>query len=462
MCVCSRAVHSAVGVLTAIDMPSRTFRHSENPSLSSPIPHPEQAAIDVEMRRFFWRNYLANSVEGGIYIGGMALLSADSILPAMIKSLGGPTWLISLMPMMMMLGCIWPPLLTAHWVEQMTHVKPLCMVTGFLQRLPAGIAGIVLLTCADTHPDLTLTVAALAPLVSGLSFGVSMGAWMEMVTRIIPEERRASCWAARYLVTAVIGVAAGTIVKWVLAEHPGATGYGYLHLICFAFLMLSFAIFAMIREMPRPAHLTTNGRGLGDNLKSLPTLVGSDPRLRRFLTARVLRSGLFVVTPFLAIHALETTGNSDAYLGQLVMVQMIGGIAGNITAGYLGDRFGGKGVLILARLMLAATAPLAAVNQTNWGFLGVFFLLGFGNYADRVGDSTLSVELCPEDRRPTVMSLMMTISFPSMLAAAAASTVLRESCSSLIPAASVTAVCLLASVIFIWGIPEPRRGKPAA
>jgi MFS family permease len=427
--------------------------------LSSSHPHSEQAAIDVEMRRFFWRNYLANGFEGGIYIGGMALLSADSILPAMIKSLGGPTWLISLMPMMMMLGCIWPPLLTAHWIEGMTHVKPLCMVTGFLQRLPAGIAGIFLLTCADTHPGLVLSVAALAPLVSGLAFGVSMGAWMEMVTRIIPEERRASCWAVRYLVTAVIGVAAGVIVKWVLAESPGAIGYGYLHLICFAFLMLSFAVFSMIREMPRPTHLTTNGRGFSDNIKSLPALVAGNPPLRRFLMGRVLRSGLFVVTPFLAIHALETTGNSDAYLGQLVTVQMIGGIVGNIAAGYLGDRFGGKGVLVVARVILAAVAPLAALSQTSWGFLAVFFLLGFGNYADRVGGATLSVELCPEDRRPTVMSLMMTISFPSMLAAAAASTVLRETCDSLLPAAGVAAFCLLTSVVFLWGIPEPRKGR---
>lgn len=415
------------------------------------------------MRRFFWRNYLANGIEGGIYIGGMALLSADSVLPAMIRSLGGPTWLISLMPMMMILGCVWPPLLTAHWIEQMTHVKPLCMVTGFLQRLPVGIAGIFLLTCADTHPELVLAVAALAPLVSGLLFGSSMGAWTELVTRIIPKERRASCWAIRYLVTAVIGVAAGVIVRWVLDEYPGPRGYGLLHLSCFGFLMLSYAVFAMIREMPRPLHLTTNGRGLSENLRSLPTLVRNDLRLRSFMIARVLRSGLFVVSPFLAIHALETTGNSDAYLGQLVSVQMAGAIVGNIVAGYLGDRFGGKRILILARLILAAVALLAAINQAGWGFLVVFFLLGFGTYADRVGGATLSVEICPEDRRPTVMSLMMTISFPSMLAAAAASTALRESCSSLIPAASVTAVCLLTSVAFLWGIPEPRsKIRPTA
>ena len=410
-----------------------------------------------QVQKYFWRNYIANSIEGGIYIGGMAFLSAESMMPAMVKSLGGPSWLISLTPMMMMLGCVWPPLFTAHVVERLERVKPFAVVSGLFQRLPYLLAALALFFLVDTHPRIVLAVVALAPFVSGLMLGIGMGAWTELVSKVIPEERRASLWAIRYIITALIGVGAGGFIRYVLAAHPGAVGYGILHAVAFGFLMVSFAVFCLIHETPRPKHLPVVERGLGENLRSLPQIVATDARLRRFIIARILRTGLFVMIPFLAIHALEMSGRGEAFLGNLVAAQMIGGIVGNLLAGYLGDRYGGKCVVVLARSLLVVVCLGAAANTSATGFIALFLVLGLAQYADKVGQWTLAVEICPADRRPTYISLLMTVSLPGMLVAMGLSTWIHDAWGLFHPAALVSAAALALSVVFILGVSEPRR-----
>ena len=82
----------------------------------------------------------------------------------------------------------------------------------------------------------------------------------------------------------------------------------------------------MIRETSIPESLVEPTRGLTDNLRDVPRLLWDDKRLRTFVYARMFTMGIFIMTPFLAIHTLEVTGKTESYLGFLVAAQMTGGI----------------------------------------------------------------------------------------------------------------------------------------
>ena len=107
-------------------------------------------------------------------------------------------------------------------------------------------------------------------------------------------------------------------------------------------------------------------------------------------------------------------------LGVLIMAQMVGRILGNVLAGYLGDRGGGKLLLVTARAVLVGVCLGAAFNRSEIGFLAVFALLGFAMVFDQIGSATFSMEMCPSPRRPTYLAMVSTIRLPSMLAAAKA------------------------------------------
>jgi len=422
----------------------------------------DPVANSTEVHRYFRRNYLAHSIEGGLYMGGLAFLAAETVLPAMVKSLGGADWLVSLMPMMLTLGIGWPSLLTAHWVEQMPRVKPFILTTGFLQRLPYLMAGVFLLRAADLHPLWTLFLVATAPIVSGLITGLNFAAWMQLISRAIPEDRRSSAWAIRWILAACIGIGAGRAISLVLERFPGTTGYGILHLAAFSLCMLSFALQATLHEVRSSPPPSTPPHRLAESLARIPELLSLDRRLRDFLCARSLSMGLYVVTPFLSIHALSTLGKDESYLGVLVMWQMAGGILGNILAGYLGDRGGGRLPMILARSLFVTAFVAVALNRSQVGFMVIFFLFGAAFYLEQVGSSTLSVDICPQDRIPTYISLVSAVTSAAMLIAAALSTALRDLTTGLLPAAFVSAGTVALSSFFLVRLKDPRRMRPQA
>ena len=55
------------------------------------------------------RNYLVHCADGGLWMGAMAFVAADTIMPSLVRSLGGPTWLIALTPMRRESAPHWDP-----------------------------------------------------------------------------------------------------------------------------------------------------------------------------------------------------------------------------------------------------------------------------------------------------------------------------------------------------------------
>jgi MFS family permease len=414
--------------------------------------------FNSEVRQYFWRNYLAHCIEGGLYMGGLTFIAADSVMPAMISLLGGGNWLIALMPVMTLLGVAWPALLFAHRVEQLYWMKPFVLLTTLVQRLIYLAAALALLFLSRTHPSAAILMAAFAPFVAGSIGGTNVCAWMELVARVIPSDRLASSFAIRKILTAIIGIFAGGIIKTVLDQHPGAEGFGILHLYAFAGLMCSYFIFAMIRETkPLPPHPDKPRRTFIENMRSLPGLIRAYPEYRRFLKIKLLTMGIYIPAPFLAIHALETAGRGPGFLGDLVMAQMTGTIAGNLLAGWLGDRLGGRILLIIARLSLITLCLGALFANSAPAFLALFFIFGFGLNFNEVGEATVTLEIVPPERRPTCVAIIAALAFPGMLTAALLSTILRGISSSIVPSALLGAAALTVSLLITLRIQEPRR-----
>ena len=43
---------------------------------------------------FTFANYAMMTIDGGLFMGGLGFLAAQTLMPKMIQSLGGPIWLI--------------------------------------------------------------------------------------------------------------------------------------------------------------------------------------------------------------------------------------------------------------------------------------------------------------------------------------------------------------------------------
>ncbi len=422
----------------------------------SATPGTASARFRQEVRRNLPFNYAAHTLEGGLFMAGLTFVSPESVLPAMVESLGGPAWVIAFMPMAMFVGFALPPLLTAHLIERLGRVHPFVKVTAVFQRLPYLAAGLGLWLLPAGYAPVLFALVAATPLLSGLFGGIGSCAWQELVARTIPPHRRSSMLAVRQIIQSVVGIVAGYVIAWVLFACPGRPGYAILHLITFGFLVLSYIVFVTIRES-EPPHKPAFSLTLLENLRSLPGILAGDRRLRRFTLMIFFSSGMYIALPFLAIHALAVLGRADEFLGYLVTAQMIGGIGGNVLLGWLGDRYGTKATVAVARVsfLLVCLGGLAAGSA--WAFLAVFFGVGVAVAANTVGGLTMAIEVARPERRPTYLSLIQFVRLVSMLLAAAASTLLRWSLPGFAAVALASAVCMGLSLFCLALIEDPRK-----
>jgi MFS family permease len=430
------------------------------PQGQTPMPRPRRARRNkLLVRKYLLRNYTAHSVEGGLYMGGMRFLSAEAVLPVVLHSLGGPAWLVAMAPVLTLVGMNLTPLIVAHRIERMDRHKPYVTVLGFFQRLPYLLAGAALIWLPDRLPWLALAAVALAPLLTGLSGGLVMTAWKELVAKTIPPERRSGVWAIRYIISSGIGLVAGGVVAAVLHVLPGPAGYGVLHLLTFLCLAASFIVIVVgVRETPYVHEPKPHRRGLGESLRQVPVLLRGDRRLRHYLIGSALGNSLIIVMPFLSLHALSVLGKPESFAGFLVISQMVGGILGNIVAGYLGDRFGGKVPLMTGIAMFIGLTWWAVIAGAEWEFLGVFFLLGWAWFSLRVGRMTLDLEIAPEQGRPTYQAVIAVIAASSMLLTSQlGSAAWAWSGRQFVVPAIIASVTLMAALVSFARFADPRK-----
>ena len=425
------------------------------------IPEPDSsktAQYEAEVRRHLPRNYWANIFEGGIYMAGTALTSAETVLPALAQQLGASPSLIALMPVLIMLGFTIPPLINAQFVERLERVKPFVTILGFFQRLPYLIAGLVLFFFGDSNPGLALPFVMLAPFVSGLAGGIGVTAWFELVCRVIPAKNLSESWSFRLLIQGIGGLAAGGIITWTLREWPGVRGFGVLMLLTFVVLMVSYAVFLTIHEVvpPRRHIVAADETWLQGWLRRLQ-MVRADRVLQRFLSARSLAFAYLLPAPFMGIHAIATTGRGEQFLGLLVMAQMAGSIVANAIITPLGGRIAAKDIVLASRVTIVLTCVLLLVAKDATLFLTIFFLFGASFASQQVGFSTMFAQICPSGMRPSYLAIQSVFMLPVVLVVAWLSGWMMISFGVIAPIAIVTLVLELISLQQACLL--PRRGR---
>ncbi|MBN2713835.1 MAG: hypothetical protein JXR97_15565 [Planctomycetes bacterium] len=411
-----------------------------------------------ERTRYAGRNFLAHAVEGGIYMGGIAFVNASTLLPTAVKEMNGPNWLVALMPILMGIGFLLPPIFTAHLIERLDKFKPVCIITGIFQRLPFLFAGLLLIYMTDqSNTTLVLLAMALAPLFSGIFGGLSVTAWQQLLLRTIPPSRRSSIFAWRFIISCVIGIGAGWVVKFELERNPGPYGYGMLHLYTFAFLAISMIIFTTIREATDRIEPRKKRKGLIENLRLMPKFVTQDRNLRYFLIMKAFGNMCFIMVPFMAIYARAVLQKPESFLGDLQIAFMVGAFAGNFISGWVGDHYGCRPVIWFSSLSFIGIAIWSIFAHSDIEFLAIFTLFGVGSYAGQIGWSVLNLDICQGDNRASYLAIMSFINIPTLLLASALAAVLWNGVESYSTVTILSVLFLLPPLYYLAKLPDTRE-----
>lgn len=233
-------------------------------------------------------------------------------------------------------------------------------------------------------------------------------------------------------------------------------GEGYCFLIDAVSYLFVIASLLMMR-IPHRNVARRSSRVLADFEEGFAYVAGFTP-IRSVLILLAVVSLLGTpYTVLLPVIAKEVLGGGASTLGILTAASGLGALCGAL---YLASR---RSVLGLGRVIVASTAAfglgLVAFSRvgTLWLALPLMFVTGGGMMLQMAASNTILQTIVDEDKRGRMMSLFNmaffgTVPFGSLLAGVLAARIGAENTIAL-----GGALCALASVVFLRGLPDLRR-----
>lgn len=371
------------------------------------------------------RNFILGLINGSLFILFTTLIDPDTVLPGFVWQLtGGKTILVGLLVSAIGTGWFWPSLLLSPLLATRERLMPLYR----LSALGRGLALFALPLVAFNLDRFSPLTGFLLILVMYLSYtscgGLSMIPFMTLVSESIPPQWRGRFFGARYLLGGLMALAAGPWVRWLLSDHSGyrfPDNYGLLFLAGAVFAFPSLVSFCLAEERPR----TVQRRRLsvGVELRRGLRIVRRDRNFRRLIVTRCLSAFMLGLTlPFIVPYSLSQLAVPASAVGLFVVSKVLTYSLSNLLWSRVSDYGGNRRLLILSAFLsllaiglvlvvhLLPATPFSAVTgpQVTWrvAFVALIFAcFGFANAGQEIGYTNFLLELIPERRRPTYLSV---------------------------------------------------------
>lgn len=401
-------------------------------------------------------NFGANLLDLIFFTLASSLVSRDTVMPVLVSTLTDSKLALGLIPAVFSLGLYLPQLFFAEYVERMPYKKPfLALVGGLGERGPYLLIALAVWALAEPAPTLTLVLFLLLLGIAGFSGGALTPAWLDLIAKVIPVQRRGIFSGLGHGLGAFVGILGAVVVGRVLAGFAFPGNFAVLFAIASAMFFISWVGLVLNREPPslKPKEATP----LRTYLRRLPSVLRRNHNYRAYLLSRmaVLLGGM--ATGFFMVDGRERFAIDATGIGTLTALLIGSQAVMNVIWGILGDRKGHKLVLTggAFALMLAALAARLAPSQA-W-FSVTFVLLGAYIAGDAVSSWNILIEFCAPEDRPTYVGMTNTLLAPVVILAPILGSWLAASYGY--PALLTTAVtlALLGALLFTFWVREPRH-----
>jgi MFS family permease len=420
---------------------------------SRPAPPRSDDEIAAEVERNYRWNFSVNLLDTAAFMFGSSFISSTTIVPLFISKLTASPLPIGIAAGITQSGWALPQLFTANSVERLARKKPVVINLGFFaERLPMWFM-VIAPMIALRGPTLALYVFLGTYAWFNVGAGVTATAWQDLLARCFPVDRRGRFFGTSMFVGTSLGALGAAISAWFLKTFPFPTNFIYILTVAAVGITFSWIFLALTREPVQPveAPKVSNRQFWA----KLPDILRSDHNFRRFLIARSLLAMGGMGTGFITIAAVQRWGVSDSTVGVYTGVLLLGQTIGNLTFGFLADRYGHKlslelGALVsLFAFLLAWLAPAA-----HWYYV-VFAFMGIAVGAMIVSGLLVIMEFCEPGRRPTYAGMANSSIGLVGIAAPLTGAWLAQMSYSWLFALSAC-VYLLAFVALHWWVKEPR------
>lgn len=423
--------------------------------------HTGQQAQGKDVFPPYWRrNFAANFVDVLFFSLALAFASMNTIMPVFIRQLGGSALVVGLVPAIVQTGQLLPPLFAAPYIAPLQRKLPFLLKVTLGERLPWPLLALGCIVLAPRSPLALLVLAVVLLAIFGLSGGVGVPAWMDIVARATPLRMRGKLFGWSGALSGLLGVGGGLAAERMLERWA----FPYNFAACFAAasvcMLVSFVALAAIREPYVQEQIASVP--FRAYVRQLPVLLRGDRDFSIFIVVRILGALAGMAAAFVALYAIEQRGLPPSIVGRFTAAMLGTQVITTPFFGMLADRRGYKSSLQFALLCQVLAMLLSLVVTTPIGFSVVFGLLGATAGLLFTTTLNLVVEFAPASERVTYLGLHGTLIAPATLLAPIIGGSLVERGGYAL-AFGVAAVCGVAALILLtYFVRDPRHRQLAA
>lgn len=360
------------------------------------------------------RNFWLGVTNGIIFNASSAFLNANTVLPLFVSRLTDSRFLVGTAAALHEVGWFVPQLFVAAATAHQSKQKPLYIRAAFFRLAVFSALLASFFFSSYQKPEQVLFFFFLFYGLYSIGGGFAGVAFMEIVSKTVPPERRGSFWGLRMSVGGLLAAGFGRLVAEILDGNPFPRNYEILFLFAFFFIFAGLFSFAWVKEPELPNRLpkVPYRQRLGEAFSLLKT----DPHFFRLYSTRLLIGTYTVAAPFYVLYAQQELRFPVATAGLFVSAEVLGLAVSNLWWSAFSNR-GKDGLVLIGAAAMALFAPFWAL-VSSWMEFGplvyafIFFALGATNSGLAVGYLNHLLKIAPEPSRTLYIGLLHTLLFP--------------------------------------------------
>ncbi|MGB8644375.1 MAG: MFS transporter [Anaerolineae bacterium] len=372
---------------------------------------------DSPVQKHLRRNYTLGVMNGALF-GFVDAISAPSLVLALfVSQLGGSNLLIGLLPAIYNGGWFLPQLFVAHRLDRLAVKKGMYVTTALIRILCWIIIVGVTFWIGAGNRTLLLALFFAAYVTYSFMAGFAGNAFMTMVAKMIPSNRRGSFFGYRDLTGTGAGILAGYLISLALASNNGLGfpyNFGVLFIITWTAVTVGLTLFMFTIEPHEK--VTGDGVTLLQTLRAARRIWGENAKFRRYLLTRIVVALADLATPFYAIYATRMLKADESVVGLYIGLTTLAAMLSNPAWSWITDHYGARPLMLSAAAgwllmpLIALAFWLIGVGPvliTPFGLL--FVVYGAARTAANISFPTYLLEIAPPAERSLHIGLTNTL-----------------------------------------------------
>ncbi len=362
-------------------------------------------------------NYTVGLMNGAIFGFVDALASPSLTLALFVTQLGGSSFLVGLMSAIYNGGWFIPQFLVAHRLAQLPLKKPVYAGAAVIRIICWLLIVLATYTIGAHNQPLLLAIFFVLMTIYAFAAGFAGNAFMTMVAKVIPMQRRGSFFGWREFTGTAMGLLAGYLVAVALSPERGYVfpeNFGILFVLIFGAVGAGLVLFAQVRE-PRET-ITGDGMTFMQQLHAARGIVRENHLYRRYLLTRFVLAAGDLATPFYAIYAIQELGAPASIVGLYIGLTTFSALLATPLLSYLSDKHKLEWVLLLAAgatpvipLLALAFSIFGNDPSSAFAFGLIFFVYGIARTAANIAFPTYLLNLAPPAERTLYIGFTNTL-----------------------------------------------------